>query len=60
MDDLDRKVCPMPEMEYCLKEKCAWWDGDYSRCSIRSLARWTDELIFQIREIRHGLKVYIG
>ena len=34
-----KKICPMPLMGKCEKEKCAWWDDFTGHCAILSISR---------------------
>ena len=37
--------------EECLEEECAWWDDDYSRCSMRSVIEHLDAIEARLTEI---------
>jgi len=45
----EKKLCPFrcanPWTQFCVTDKCAIWDEDSHRCSLRSTARNTDIVI---------------
>lgn len=41
---IDNKICPMPNVGECLREKCAWWMDDVKCCAITSLA-WSQDVM---------------
>lgn len=32
--------CPLLDGGVCLKDECAWWNGETQECYVRSLAYW--------------------
>lgn len=43
------KICPMPQMQDCMKEKCAWWDDITGLCAILVIARFGSMGSFYVR-----------
>ena len=32
------KICPMPEYNYCIEDRCAWWDAGNNCCCVKAIA----------------------
>ena len=48
---IDNKICPMPNVGECLREKCAWWWGDeMERCAILDIALSLDQIRVKVNE----------
>jgi len=46
-----KKICPLrmnfyiPGTNECIEDKCAWWDKEYSACTIHATSRALQDIV---------------